>query len=237
MKRLFIPVALCSLVFWSCQKQDGNIQMNTPESVQKFSSEDIYVSLPNSPEASATLADLGFEIEDLQSQTPSIANKSPNTHTHGHYSHQPPAPAPIPAFYKATTITFSGTENSQGLNGQAHWTRTWTDENGDDQTFTWTLTADCLYTDGSDAVYVGVLANETGTSPFSSSYIGARVWFKVKDLGKGPTNIDQYHPAVFWNSSGLIPCNAFDLNASIWQIPFIGVMTNVKNNSDNIVVQ
>ena len=241
MKKLFIPVALCSLVFWSCQKQDGNIQMSTPEPVQKFSADDIMVSLPNSPETSVTLKELGYDIDDLTSQTPQMANKSPNTHAHGHYSHQS---SPPPAFYNETTITFSGTENSQGLNGQAHWTRTWTDENGDEQTFTWTLTADCMYSNGADAIYGGVLSNITGTypsglapgtGPFDVKVGTTRVWFKVLDNGKGPNNIDQYNPAVWYNPSGTLPCSFFlDPNFVLWNIL---PMTNVKNNSDNIVVQ
>jgi len=205
----------------SCAKQDAGPSDSRQDSPQ----------LNLDPEGAYYLAGDGsprlINMETLQDAEPFFRNGNGNSHVNAHYSFQP---NPV-AFYKATTIQINATENSQGVSGEGHWWRTW----GDDSEFTYhvIMDADCLESNGEDAIFIGIVTDVIGpTTGFPP--IGARVWLRVKDNGQGPNSpSDQYSPITIFNPGASIPCELFGLNSPIWGfLP----MEEVANSSDYVNV-
>lgn len=227
MKHL-IPVAACGLLFlFGCQKEDQQSAIDAGSPSFSGDMNGIYVVDPASGTA---FQKVEADLETLQGPVQHAANKGGNAHAYGHYSGYP---AIVPtAFYKSGSVTFSGLENSQGLTGKAHFTRTWGD-NGENS-FTYHMNAGCLMIDGNDAVYVGLISQVTGNDP-TGFPVGAKVFFKIRDNGKGPgAPMDQYNTAYIINPSGTIPCEAFAPDAAIWSL--FGSMKDVENASDIIEI-
>ena len=226
-------ILLLSLLVLSCGKESSTLVTSSLESSAFLLPEGVYFEQPNSSQPFTPISVLGIDESNLEryASSSTAKNKTSNIKMNGNYSHQSSA---APAFYRETKIEFSGVENSKGTFGKAHWTRVWVDSNGNNQTFTWSMNADCLSKSGSDAVFSGVLSKVTGNAPpqLIVKPNTVRIWFKIKDNGKSAT--DQYHPIIFWSMT--TPCSFFDVNSGIWQLPFLGVLTDVKNSSDQIVV-
>lgn len=227
-KQIFLTI-LAAAAFAACKKDEATSPAGVPATSLDLS-EAIYV-FDNS--------ETGFQRVDLDAaQLEGGAMKSEgNAHAHGNYS----TPyRPHPQFYKSENVRFSGTQNANGVFGEATIERFWGD-NGE-YSFTINLTADCVETDGNDAVYACVVSGpSTGTLPpelitfLGGDFpIGSRFWIRVRDNGQGANApADQASPGIVYNTSGMIPCPLFGLSSFIWVIQ---PMADVANASDNIVV-
>ena len=165
-------------------------------------------------------------------------NGNGNAHVNAHYSWQ--ANSVGHGFYKSHTFQLNATENNQGVSGVGHIWRTWGAEGEFSQHLI--IDADCLFTnEQGEAVFTGIVAEVIGDSPQPSGDpfppVGARVWVRVKDNGKGPNApLDQYKPIFFINPSGTFPCDFFALNGEISFLWNFFPYENVANSSDNINV-
>jgi hypothetical protein len=161
-------------------------------------------------------------------------NGNGNSHVNAHYSWQ--ANSVGHGFYKSSTFQLNATENNQGVSGVGHMWRTWGAEG--EFAFHTIMDADCISSNGEEAVFTGIVTQVEGDTPNLYPQVGARVWVRVKDNGQGANApLDQYKPTIIWNSSATIPCESFGLNggfAIFWNFfPY----ENVANSSDNINVK
>lgn len=160
-------------------------------------------------------------------------NGNGNSHVNAHYSWQ--ANSVGHGLYKSSTFQLNATENNQGVSGVGHIWRTWGAEG--EFAFHTIMDAECISSNGEDAVFTGIVTQVEGDTPPLYPQVGARVWVRVKDNGQGANApLDQYKPVIFWNPSATIPCEFFGMNGDLaffWSwFPY----ENVANASDNINV-
>jgi len=159
-----------------------------------------------------------------------LRNGNGNSHVNAHYAWQ--ANSAGHGFYKSSTFQLNATENNQGISGVGHMWRTWGPEG--EFAFHVIMDADCLDSNGEEAVFVGKVTQVEGETPLIYPQVGARVWLRVKDNGQGANApLDQYKPAMIFNPSGTLPCEFSYLNGIFWNF---FLYENVANESDNINV-
>jgi hypothetical protein len=215
-------MAICLTFLFGCQKEELKL------ATEGFDPGAVYMLTIDNEMAASEQVDRDFIVFPGNDDLSDMARNG-NTHIHAHYTSQP-----LTGFYQLLKVNFTATQNSQGLFGNGSYTRTWGDSL--EYTFTLHLTADCLEIDGGDAVFTGLLTGTTGVSPFDPPLPeGTRFWIRVRDNGQGPNApLDQYHRAVFFNTSGELSCGAFGLSNPVWN--FVGPMTDVANESDIIKI-
>ena len=231
----FIPVlALCILFLMSCNNEELIVvDDQKATSIENIDFSQLYTSSASDAEAYKSIdPEMQQIIMDLMSNDyePTLNNRSGNTHVNGHftsYEHD----LPTTAFYKSEKMTIGATQNSQGVSGTMHMTRTWGDAG--EFEFQVILDVDCLMVNGDDAIVSGIITQVTGDEPgvFSA---GTRGWYRVKDNGHGPNaDPDQSKGILIFNPSGVLPCAVFGFTFPLWNfLPYLDVVYH----SDNINV-
>ena len=232
MKYVIALLAFGMFLFAGCEKE--SIHEASPDSRSvNLDPQDVYIM--SSPDGVKPYQKLDIDLELLRNtQNNKVTPRSGNTHMNGHFTGFPGGPM---AFYPYSTVTFSATENSQGISGSAVITRYWGENQ--ENSFKLIIHPDCIDVDGNDAVYSGILQQVNGDIPegLELNPGTSRWWFKIRDNGQGPNApIDEHHTVLIWNSSGFIPCETFNLSSILWTIPFIGTMVPVLEESDIIKI-
>ena len=220
------------ILFFTCSNNDEEL-LN--DNQNRLENDGVYYMTSTSPFQKLDFNDYNV----LESNPLNESNfRNPHDHAFGHYTRQ----ASPEAFYTGGNLRFNVIENDNNVNGTMKYTRSW-DSTGTPfdlgvGTSTSFVEAECIFSNGVDAVIVGIITRMIGdTDPAFA--VGTKLFFKIKDNGNsdGDTT-DQYVPAVFFNPGATIPCEVFNLDAPIWSIPFPDFQpTNVARNSDKIVVQ
>lgn len=222
LKKLSVFAIMISLgvsVIVGCSKKDNDSAASIQNATElKLDPQGAYVE---NPDGSFQRLDMGSV---QYGQEPTFKSNG-NSHVNAHYSHQPFG------FFTSTTVQFSATENNQGVSGSGHIFRTY-GENGE-FSMQIMMDADCLESNGQEAVFVGIVTEILGDNTIYS--VGSRVWIRVKDNGQGANAPLSQHRGFIFNPSATIPCDFFGLNSIFWV--FNGPYQDVANASDNINVQ
>lgn len=219
-----ISAMALSLLIVGCAKEE------TRPEVSLKSNPDVTQIDPNGAyylDVEGNVTQIDMESID-QENVGKLEARNGNAHLNAHYSHQPER------FYLSQTLQLNATENKNGVSGVGHWDRTW-GENGEFN-YHVTMDADCMESNGVDAIFVGLVTSVEGDLPNIYPGVGARVWIRVKDNGEGPNApLDQYKGSII-NPSGTAPCGIFGLNSFFWRC-CSGPYRDVANPSDNIQVR
>lgn len=226
MKKLTLLLVFASLVFFGCNKQESNPELNDQQFKQ---------SLPDSWVLNMDAENYTWEPTPFDAQ---VNNPVPNTlkggnsvHTHGDFS------------FSAISISWSGTVNNGGSHGEATFQQTFTSlpfppftPFDPPVTTMITMETECLMDDGNEVVYGGVFT-EVLNSPFPGGgpfAVGNHLYFKVIDNGQGSNApADQF--STFLAISPVSRCDVYTPDNPLWTLfgPYQDVMDpgSVKLNN------
>lgn len=224
---LFALAALFSMVFIvGCQKDAMETDPATDDT-WKMEANTVIIMGPDGFQkvAMEELQDFSGQVSTRNNGNGNNGNNG-NSHINAHFSTQP-----SPAF-KNATLQLNATENNQGVNGTGIAWVTQLTATGAEYSYQMITKPECMFTDGNEAVWVGIIEEIIGETP-GFPYPGLKVVIKVIDNGQGANApADQYNPQIIFLGPAW-PCNLFPLGHPAWNtLPDLDVL----NASDNIKV-